>query len=221
MIFVCGTDTGAGKTHTAAAILHRYANVPGIRYWKPVQTGLRTDEPDEAAVKRLTGLSDQYFVPTLLTFEEPLSPHRAAELESRSIEVETIVQRLSSLARPLVIEGAGGLLVPLNRGATWLDFLNLARGRGMNLSVVIAARTGLGTINHSLLTIERLRQENHSIAGIVFCGPENPDNRRTVCEMGRVCDLGSFCFVSRADFALVDQKGFLAECLRSQSPENS
>jgi dethiobiotin synthetase len=170
MIFVCGTDTGAGKTHTAAAILFRYAAI-GARYWKPVQTGTRTDELDEAIVKRLTGLAEDCFVPTMLTFSEPLSPHRAAELESRSIHIETIVDRLLELGPSLIVEGAGGLLVPLNRRATWLDFLDLARARGSEFSVVIAARSGLGTINHSLLTMERLRRENHSIAGIVFLRP--------------------------------------------------
>jgi len=221
VIFVCGTDTGVGKTHVSAAILNRSRNVPGVRYWKPVQTGTRTDPLDETVVRRLTELPEEFFVPTLLQFEEPLSPHRAAELEGRSIDVEQIAGKLLELGDPLVFEGAGGLLVPLNRSETWIDFLDLARHKGCEISVVIAARTGLGTINHSLLTIERLRMTGQRIAGIVFCGPESADNRRTVCEFGSVRDLGSFDYKTHADLDRVDSSGFLEECLRPVRPNSS
>lgn len=221
MIFVCGTDTGVGKTHVSAAILHRWKGLPGIRYWKPVQTGMRSDTMDEEVVRRLTGLPEKFFVPTFLEFQEPLSPHRAAELEGRAIDLEQIIARLLQLRSPLIVEGAGGLLVPLNRKETWIDFLNLARDRGCPVFVVIAARSGLGTINHSLLTIERLRLSDHKIAGIVFCGPESEDNRRTVCETGRVADLGSFDFRTEQDLLLVDPAGILEECLRPAPHELS
>jgi len=186
-----------------------------------VQTGTRIDALDEAVVRRLTELPEDYFVPTFLQFQEPLSPHRAAELEGRSIDLERIARKLLELRDPLVFEGAGGLLVPLNRSETWIDFLNLARHLGLEISVVIAARTGLGTINHSLLTIERLRMSNQRIAGIVFCGPESADNRRTVCEMGSVRDLGSFDYKTRVDLELVDSSGHLEECLRPMRPKSS
>jgi len=207
-IFVCGTDTGVGKTHSAAAILYKLRGMRAIKYWKPIQTGTDTDIPDETMVRKLTGLPDEYFVPTTLTFRAPLSPHRAAELENRSIEIDSILQILAKLDDSTIIEGAGGLLVPINRRETWLDFLRQTR-----LAVVIAARTGLGTINHSLLTIDSLLRANIPIAGMIYCGPANPDNARTIHEFTSVPDLGSFDYRTREDFETIDPENHLRRYL--------
>ena len=155
-----------------------------------MQTG---DDDDRATVQSLTGLDETYFVPTGWSFTEPLSPHRASELEERQDEI-TVARLFARLQRhkiegPLLVEGAGGLLVPLHRGLreTWLDFL-MATG----LPVVIVARTALGTINHSLLTVQALRAAEIPIAGLLFCGEENEDNRRTIREFSGADDLGRF-----------------------------
>lgn len=214
MIFVCGTDTGCGKTHVAAALLFRLRPA-GFRYWKPVQTGTRTDEPDVSVVKRLTSLPEDAFVPGLYSFSEPLSPHRAAELEGGTVSLQALVARSLEIRGPLIVEGAGGLLVPLNREATWLDYIAEVKGRGHDVTVVIAARSGLGTINHSLLTAGRLKDHGIVPAGFIFCGPDNPDNRRTVSEFSGLRDLGCFEFRTQEDFQNVDPAGELVRMVQA------
>lgn len=190
-IFITGTDTGCGKTHAAAALVKQYQ----AYYWKPVQTGFPPDS-DAETIKDLLGFHETEndllakVIPATCTFKEPLSPHRAAELENRSINVSDLIvayENLSCRNEPLVIEGAGGVMVPVDRRHTWLDFL-LETG----MSVVVAARTGLGTINHTLLTIEALRSRNIAVAGLLFCGPDNPDNIRTITDFSAMPVIGRF-----------------------------
>lgn len=182
-IFITGTGTGVGKTHAAAALISRYATTTA-RYWKPVQTG---DDDDRATVQQLSNLPDQRFASTRWSFREPLSPHRAAELENRSVSAREIAGEWDRLEKesPLIVEGAGGLLVPLNRKETWLDLLLLRP-----CPVVIAAASGLGTINHSLLTIRALKEAGIPPAGIFFCGPRNEDNMRTIVEFSGTASVG-------------------------------
>ena len=209
-IFICGTDTGVGKTFTAASILLRYRKNNMIRYWKPVQTGY-PDDDDRAAIQHLTELPDEYFIQTGFLFRKPLSPHRAAELENRNLNLEQISGLLNKYSNegPLLVEGAGGLMVPINRRSTWIDFLTES-----SLPVVISARSGLGTINHTLLTIDVLRQNNIEIIGIVFCGSENPDNMKTVCEFSGVPIIGAFGFPWHKEGASeIDPDGILVKYL--------
>lgn len=210
-LFVCGTDTGVGKTILSAALFRRYApDNPALRYWKPVQTG---DDDDCAEVLRLSGLPAERAYPNQYKFQAPLSPHRAAELEHSEVSFDALIERYVELSRsgPLLLEGAGGLLVPLNRRYTWLDFLERAR-----LPVVLAARSGLGTINHSLLTLAALRSRAIPVAGVVFCGtPENPDNFRTVAEFGSVSVVGCFSYAPGAPLGDPDPAGLLAPYLRA------
>ncbi len=202
-LFICGTDTGVGKTHTAAALLARYGSNPKLRYWKPVQTG---EESDTQTVRFLSNCSDSHLLPNLYSFREPLSPHRAAELEKKdeigtTVDINKIIEKYYDYKNegPLLVEGAGGLLVPLNRQETWMDFLISTK-----VPVLIAARSGLGTINHCLLTIEALRARKVGIAGIVFCGPRNEDNIRTVLEFSGVTDCIAFDFPGAGDLSSFD-----------------
>ena len=186
-LFICGTDTGIGKTHVAAAIMYsQHQRIIDLRYWKPVQTGSGEDDDRQLTIE-LSGVSNSYFLPTTLSFKEPLSPHRAAELENYTIELEELLRAFHENVKnhSLLIEGAGGLLVPINRRVTWLDFL-----KETGLPVLLVARSGLGTINHSLLTLEQLRRHQVGVAGIVFCGPTNQDNMRTIEEFAGVRRLG-------------------------------
>ncbi|MEG3180447.1 dethiobiotin synthase [Sphingomonas sp. LT1P40] len=173
MIIVTGTDTGVGKTVAAAALAWRL----GAAYWKPVQAGL-DDESDSAVVARLAGVE---VLPEAYRLTTPCSPHRAAEIDGVTIDPD----RLNPPAGRVVIEGAGGALVPLTRDMLFADLF--AR---WGLPVVIVARTGLGTINHSLMTIEALRARRVTIAGILFCGDEVADSQATICAMGSVRSLG-------------------------------
>lgn len=177
-LIVTGTDTGIGKTVFAAGLAGMLDGV----YWKPVQAGIE-DETDRGTVLRLSGLSPERILPEAYCLRTPASPHLAAELDGIVIDPDALV--LPDVDRPLVVEGAGGLMVPLNRKVTYLDLM--AR---WNARVVLCARTTLGTINHSLLSIEALRQRGIAIAGIAFIGDENQESERIIAELGQVRRLG-------------------------------
>lgn len=177
-IIVTGTDTGVGKTVFAAAL----ASALGAIYWKPIQAGLR-EETDRQAVLRLSGLSEERVLPEAYRLKTPASPHLAAEIDGVAIDPEALI--LPNTDRPLVVEGAGGLLVPLTRDVAYIDVI----GR-WQAPVVLCARTTLGTINHSLLSIEALRTRGIALLGIVFIGDENAESERIIMEMGRARRLG-------------------------------
>lgn len=177
-IIVTGTDTCIGKTVFAAGLT---ALLDGI-YWKPVQSGLE-EETDSDIVARLVGLSPDRVLPEAWRLKAPLSPHRAAECDGIEIDAEAL--DLPATGQPLVVEGAGGLLVPLNRRTLFIDVF--ARWAA---PVALCARTGLGTINHTLLSIEALRRRSVPLLGVAFIGDEITDTQRTIAEMGNVHVLG-------------------------------
>lgn len=173
MIVVTGTDTGVGKTVAAAALAWRL----GASYWKPVQAGLE-EETDSEIVARLAGVE---VLPEAYRLVTACSPHRAAEIDGVAIDLE----RLAPPPGRVVIEGAGGALVPVTRELLFADLF--AR---WGLPVVIVARTALGTINHSLLTIEALRARGLMVAGMLFSGEEVADSQATICAIGKMRSLG-------------------------------
>lgn len=178
-IVVAGTDTEIGKTVFAAGL----ADLLGADYWKPIQAGLE-GETDSRIVAQLGGLSDDRIVPEFYRLQTPASPHHAAAIDGVRIAVDSL-DVPDTRGRALVIEGSGGLLVPLNRTTLYIDVF--ARWR---CPVVLCARTALGTINHSLLSIEALRNRKLDILGIAFIGESSPESERAICEMGRVRRLG-------------------------------
>jgi len=179
-VFVTGTDTDAGKTIVAAALV---AALGGL-YWKPVQSGLeQSPGGDGAVVAGLTGHLPEDFPQPAYAFQAPLSPDQAAALEGRRIDPERIV--LPEVQRFLVVEGAGGLMVPLDETTLMVDLA----GR-LGLPVVLAARTGLGTLNHTLLSLEALARRGLPVAGVVFSGPDHPRNLETIRRLGGVPVLG-------------------------------
>lgn len=173
-IFITGTDTGIGKTFVSAVITCGRSGY----YWKPVQSGI-DDMTDTQWVKSVTGLSSDHFIKEVYRLKAPLSPHHSAELEGVEIDPERIIVPHDRI--PLVVEGAGGVMVPLRN-----DFLMLDLMEKMALPVLIVARSGLGTINHTLLTIDALRKRNIEIAGVVMNGAINSGNRKTIEELGHV-----------------------------------
>lgn len=175
---VTGTDTGIGKTVFSAAI----AGALDASYWKPIQSGL-DDATDSETVAHLAGLPPTKIIPEVYRLAMPASPHRAAEAEGTEISISRLT--LPKVEGPLVVEGAGGLMVPITR-----EFLQIDLFRSFRLPVILVARTALGTINHSLLSIEALCGRNIPIQGIAFVGEEVPDTERTICEMGNVKRLG-------------------------------
>ena len=185
-LFVTGTDTGVGKTLVSAALLHRFRNTPGLRYWKPVQTGIEVDD-DTAEVVRLSGVPDDRALHEGVRLPRPLSPHLSASLAGSSIAVAGLLETASRQdgSTHWIVEGAGGVLVPLNDRELMIDFMSV-----LGLPVVVAARSGLGTINHTLLTLEALRARALSIAGVVLVGPANVDNRIAIETHGRTAVIG-------------------------------
>ena len=178
-IVVAGTDTEIGKTVFSAGL----AALLGANYWKPIQAGLE-GETDSQLVARLGGLSADRILPERYSLKTPASPHQAAAMDGVRIAMDSL-DVPDAGGRPLVIEGSGGLLVPLDDTTLYIDVF--ARWR---LPVVLCARTALGTINHSLLSIEALRHRNLDIVGVAFIGDGNPESERIICEIGRVRRLG-------------------------------
>jgi dethiobiotin synthetase len=177
-IVVAGTDTDVGKTVFAAGLTRL---LDGL-YWKPVQAGL-DGETDSAVVRRLSGLSADRILPEIWRLKTAASPHLAAERDGVTIDVQSL--SLPSAQRPLIIESAGGLLVPLTRRELFIDVF--ARWKA---PVVLCARTSLGTLNHTLLSLEALQRREIPILGVALCGDAHPDNERTLREMGGVAILG-------------------------------
>lgn len=177
-IIVTDTDTGVGKTIFSAAL----AGALGATYWKPIQAGL-AEETDAETVLRLSGLLPECVLPEAYRLRTPASPHLAAEIDRIAIRHQSLL--LPETDRPLVVEGAGGLLVPLTREITYLDVI-----AGWRTPVVLCARTTLGTINHSLLSIEALRARRVAILGIAFIGDENAESERIIVDMARIRRLG-------------------------------
>ena len=175
-LFVTGTDTDVGKTVVSAVIM---AGRGGF-YWKPVQSGT-VEGTDTATVRTLAGLSADRCLSEAYSMREPLSPHEAAELDGVRIDPARLSLPEIPEGEPLVVEGAGGVMVPLAPGFTALDFM-----RTLALPVVVVARSGLGTINHTLLTLQALRTAGLQVAGVVLNGPRKPANKQAIEEFGGV-----------------------------------
>jgi dethiobiotin synthetase len=190
-VIVTGTDTGIGKTVVAAMLTLVFEGV----YWKPIQCGTEGGT-DRETVARLTGLDTSHFRPERYCFREPLSPHRAAELEGVTIEPKDL--RLPDDVPQdclLVIEGAGGLLVPITR-----DLLQIELFARWDVPAIVCARTKLGTINHTLLTLAALKERKIPLLGILFVGDAMPDSEKTIVAFSGAKRLGRLPFLPNPDF---------------------
>lgn len=180
-LFVVGTDTDIGKT-VVSALLTRAAAAAGMAtYWKPVQTG---DDSDTETVRALCADTSASFAEPCFAFALPASPHEAAAAEDAAVHTQVLDARLAQLvAEPgeLIVELAGGLLVPYDDVETQADMLARVKPR-----IVLVARSGLGTLNHTMLTLEALRRRGLEPEALVLVGDEHPSNRETLRSMGRV-----------------------------------
>jgi dethiobiotin synthetase len=185
-IFVTGTDTGIGKTVVSAALMHRYRTTTPVRYWKPIQTGIEADD-DSETVRRLGRCSEDEVFRQGVRLPRPLSPHLAARLARTRISIDELSRTVDAepAGRFWIVEGAGGVLVPINDRELMLDLI--AR---LAIPALVVARSTLGTINHTLLTLAALRAGAIGIAGVVMVGERNDENRLAIESYGGVRVLG-------------------------------
>jgi dethiobiotin synthase len=176
--FVTGTDTGVGKTLVAAVLTLALEGY----YWKPVQSGIRDEPSDKTTIQQLTDLSDEHFFASNYALQANLAPNQAAARENITIDLQAC--KLDAPRYPLIVEGAGGVCVPLNDKDSMLDLIHQTA-----LPVIIASRGTLGTINHTLLTINMLQQKNIPIEGVVFSGELNMENKKHIEDLSGVKTL--------------------------------
>jgi malonyl-CoA O-methyltransferase len=174
-VFVTGTDTGVGKTVASACLVQRWQ----ADYWKPAQTGLDSEPADTATVTDLAALPVSRAHRPRHEFAAPLSVEAAAALENATVALQDFA--LPATQQPLVVEGAGGVLVPLAPGLLMIDLM-----AHLALPVVLVARTALGTINHTLLSLAALRARGLAIAGVILSGPPSPGNKDAIIRHGAV-----------------------------------
>ncbi|HEX5412850.1 MAG TPA: dethiobiotin synthase [Terriglobia bacterium] len=179
-LFVTGTDTGVGKTLVSALLC---AALEGV-YWKPIQTGASEDS-DRRTVMELAELDAERAIPECYVFDPPVSPHLAAERAGATIDLGCVRRPEGTLPGPLIVEGAGGVMVPVNGREFMLDLM-----RRLGLPIVVVARSALGTINHSLLTLGALQCAGLTVKGVIVVGTPNRDNERAIERYGCVPILG-------------------------------
>ncbi|HEX6981482.1 MAG TPA: dethiobiotin synthase [Balneolaceae bacterium] len=173
--FITGTDTGIGKTAISAML----AQGLNATYWKPIQAGL-DEETDIQFVQRTTNLPDSHFIAERFRLQTPMSPHAAAEIDDVSIQLDDFTLPEYG-TKHLVVEGAGGLMVPINDEDMIIDLISY-----LSLPVVLVSRSTLGTLNHTFLSLEALRKRNIPILGVVLNGPKSESNRKAIEKYGEI-----------------------------------
>ena len=202
-LFITGTDTGIGKTITSAWLCKHWQ----ADYWKPVQSGL--DEQTDS--QWVTALSGATVHPETHRLQAPLSPHQSAELDGVKIQLTDF--SLPNHVDRLVVEGAGGVLVPLNWRHTMLDLM-----QHLGLCALLVARSGLGTINHTCLSLQALKAAQVPVLGVVMVGDPNPANREAIEHFGEVpvlAELPRFTELTREALLQVPMPERLRNALNS------
>lgn len=171
-LFISGTDTDIGKTVISSML------VAGLKagYWKPVQAG-KDPITDTQFVRKTTGFEDSHFYPERFLLTEPMSPHAAAEIDNVSIRLDDF-KIPKHTQKHLIIEGAGGLIVPLNDTDYVIDLISK-----LQTPTLLVAKSGLGTLNHTLLSVEALQRRKIELFGIVLVGDRHPSNEETIKKM--------------------------------------
>ncbi|ETZ07293.1 ATP-dependent dethiobiotin synthetase BioD [Holospora obtusa F1] len=191
-IFITGTDTNVGKTVISAWIAIHTKSA----YFKPIQTGEK-EGSDCQNVKKISPFTQIYS--PIYGYQDTLSPHLAANLKNDFIQLKKITLPRAS---NIVIEGAGGILVPLNETHLMIDLI-----QKFDVPVILVSRTSLGTINHTLLSLEALRARNISILGVIMNGDQNTENSQAIKNYGRTTILAEFpklCKVSYSELKKIN-----------------
>jgi dethiobiotin synthetase len=178
--FVTGTDTGIGKTVLSSLLCTALRAI----YWKPIQTGAE-EGTDREAVISWAGIETKQTLPEAYLFNDPVSPHLAAQRVGCEIFLETIKLPDENSPTSLIVEGAGGVMVPINSHQFMTDLM-----QHVGLPVILAARSTLGTINHTLLSLGSLRAAGVRVRGVVLIGPMNPENKEAIEYYGKIQVVG-------------------------------
>lgn len=189
--FITGTDTNVGKTVVSALLCAAL----GAIYWKPIQTGTR-EGTDRATVMRLARAPNNRTLPEAYRFAPPVSPHLAARLAGVRIELRKVKLPRIADSENLIVEGAGGPLVPINGMQLMTDLMT-----HLNLPVLLVARTSLGTINHTLLSIAALRAARLDLRGVVMVGKANRENRAAIEHYGKIEVVGAVPLLAKINHA--------------------
>ncbi len=186
-IFVTGTDTNVGKTVVSAGFMCGLRALKNVSYWKPIQTGIE-ESNDTETVRILANCVNSEIHDQGVRLEQPFSPHLSARLAGVEISVEETLcfnmELKVSSDKFWIVEGAGGVLVPINETESMIDLI-----KALNFPVLIVARSGLGTINHTVLTIEALRNRKIEICGVVMNGEPNLENKKAIEFYGKTTVL--------------------------------
>ena len=204
--FITGTDTGVGKTFFASILMKKY----NFDYWKPIQTG-KFIENDTFYIKQNIGIKKNRFHEPIYSFKKPLSPHLASSYEKISINMKKIKKPNSN--RPLIIEGAGGILVPLNKKNLLIDLIKKCK-----FPVIVVSKSILGTINHTLMTLEILKKNKINIFGVILNNIKNKkegdENAKSIEDFGNIKVLGqisSINNVTKKKIETLSKKKFINE----------
>ena len=184
---ICGTDTDVGKTLISSFF------VRGLKsfYWKPIQSGIET-ETDSQTILRLSEIKKEKILKEAYIFKRPVSPHWAAEIDEKKIDINLL--KLPPTDGSLIVETAGGVMVPITR-----NFLQIDQIKKWDLPVIIVCRSSLGTLNHTLLTIEALKKRNIKILGLIVNGKKHFDNPKTLQEFSKLPIIAEFPRISNVD----------------------
>ena len=180
---ICGTDTDIGKTLISSFFVRGLNSF----YWKPIQSGIGS-ETDSQAVARLTKVNKAKIINEAYIFREPVSPHWAAEIDQKVINFQQL--NLPNVDGPLIVETAGGLMVPITRNHLQIDQI-----KKWNIPVILVCKSGLGTLNHTLLSIEALKKRNIKILGLVINGKKHLDNPKTLTAFSNLPIIAEFPFI--------------------------
>ena len=193
--FITGIGTGIGKTITSAIITEKLK----ADYWKPIQSG-DLAQSDSMTIESLISNNQTVIHPETYRLTQPLSPHLSAKIDGIEIELNNF--QLPKTNNNLIVEGAGGLMVPLNDKALILDLVKY-----LKLEVIVVSQHYLGSINHTLLTINTLKQHNMSIRGIIFNGEENLESQSYILNYSDIKHLGNIPTLRKIDKLNVIEAG--------------
>ena len=189
---ISGTDTDIGKTLISSFF------VRGLKsyYWKPIQSGTEY-ETDSQAVERITKVNKEKIINEAYIFRKPVSPHWAAEIDQKVINKQLL--KLPHVNGSLIVETAGGLMVPITR-----NYLQIDQIKKWELPVILVCKSSLGTLNHTLLSVEALKKRNIKILGLVINGEKHADNPQTLVEFSSIPIIAEFPYIQKIDSINLD-----------------